>query len=296
MARVAAVQHGVFSRTQATEAGAGRGLIASRVGTRKWVLRYAGVYLIAGSPRSWKQELLAACFAANHAFASHRSAAAVWQLPGGAQGILELSIPRGRRVRLPGLLVHQADALTPADVTITDAIPLTTATRTIVDLASVISTDILEEALDDALRRRLTSLSRLRWRLGQLEPRGRRGIGTLRGFVEARSGSAVTGSPLETRFIRLLRGARLPLPQCQCEIRDHGRLLARVDFAYPDIRLAIEVDGYRWHSGRVRWERDLARRNELTMRGWRVVHVTWSDLEERPEHVVQMIVAALAKA
>ncbi|MGH2727495.1 MAG: endonuclease domain-containing protein [Actinomycetota bacterium] len=63
----------------------------------------------------------------------------------------------------------------------------------------------------------------------------------------------------------------------------------------PDSLLAIEVDGYRWHSGRSRWETDLARRNRLTSRGWRVLHVTAADIEHRPDELTCTIAAALAQ-
>src|SRR5207249_2080176 len=143
-------------------------------------------------------------------------------------------------------------------------------TRTIIDLAAVISGETLEEALDVALQRRLTSLSRVRWRLADLGRHGRPGIAMLRRLIAARSGvEAVPESVIETRFSRLLRRAGLPAPVRQYHVRDRGRLVARVDFAYPDARLAIEVEGFRWHSGRARWERDLGRRNELTELGWR---------------------------
>lgn len=56
---------------------------------------------------------------------------------------------------------------------------------------------------------------------------------------------------------------------------------------------AVEADGYRWHSGRVRWERDRARSNTLTLLGWRVVHVTWTDLTRRPDAIVASIRSAL---
>lgn len=276
------------------EKGAGRGLIDQRVAGRRWELVYPGVYRMPGVPASWRLHLLAACLAAGEgALASHRSAAALRRLPGGDEGLVELSVPKGRRVRLPGLIVHQVRDLEQVDVTIIDAIPVTSCTRTLIDLASVVSADTLEEALDEVLRRRLTSLSRLRWRIAQLRRRGRPGIGVLRQLVEARAGGPGLDSVLETRLLRLLRRAGLPTPACQYEIRDRGRLLARVDFAYPQARLAIEVDGYRWHSGRARWERDLGRRNALTALGWRVIHVTSSDLEHRPDRIVRMIAQVL---
>jgi very-short-patch-repair endonuclease len=83
--------------------------------------------------------------------------------------------------------------------------------------------------------------------------------------------------------------AGLPKPAIQHEIRDRGRLVAIVDFAYPDVRLAIEADGYRWHSGRARWRTDLQRRNAVTALGWRIVHVTWEDLERTPDELLRLI-------
>jgi hypothetical protein len=296
IARLAATQHGVFSRAQAVAEGAARSFIQHRLAARRWELRHPGIYAVAGTPAAWRQQLMAACLAAGDgARASHRAAGAVWRLPGGSEEIMELSVPKERRVRLRGVLVHRAAGLIPADVTVVDAIPVTTATRTLIDLAAMIPGDTLEEALDDALRRRLTSVPRLRWRLNGLGRRGRPGTGTLRALLEARTGGeAVPESVIETRLLRVLREAGLPAPVCQYEIRDRGRVLARVDAAYPEIRLAIEVDGYRWHSGRARWERDLARRNALTARGWRIIHVTWSDLENRPDRIARTIADAVA--
>jgi very-short-patch-repair endonuclease len=213
-------------------------------------------------------------------------------MPGGKEQI-EIGVPATRRVRRRELVVHELGGLERADVTVFDAIPVTTPTRTLIDLAAVVSADVLEEALDDALRRRLTTVRRLRWRLAQLGTRGRPGAGRLEKLVVARAGGTVTESVLETRFLRLLRRSGLSLPESQYEIRDGRRLVARVDFAYPDLKLVIEIDGYRWHSGRARWERDLARRNALTALGWRVIHVTSTDLDERPGEIVAMIAGAL---
>ena len=259
----------------------------------RWQALHPGVYRFAGTPGSRQQRLLAAVIVSGEgAVASHRAAAALQRVPGGAWR-LEISVPHGRRARRRDIHVHQA-RLDHSDVTVVDAIPVTTATRTLIDLASVIPADALEEALDDALRRRLTSVRRLQWRLVQLGTRGRPGSGILRGLIEAREGKANTESPLETRFLRLLRRAKLPLPVCQYEISDRGRLVARVDFSYPDVRLAIEIDGYRWHSGRSQWERDLGRRNQLTALGWSVIHVTSSDIERGAAEILGAISAALA--
>ena len=119
----------------------------------------------------------------------------------------------------------------------------------------------------------------------------------MRRLLEERGDTAgLPQSVLETRFLRLIKRAHLPAPVCQYGIREHGRLIAVVDFAYPDLTIAIEVDGYRWHSGRHQWQRDLARRNEITKRGWRVIHVTAHDIEQRGEATARTIAEVLAQS
>jgi very-short-patch-repair endonuclease len=72
------------------------------------------------------------------------------------------------------------------------------------------------------------------------------------------------------------------LPARQHEVRDRrGRLVARLDFAYPRARLGIEADGYRFHSGRRVWTRDIERHNALIELGWTVLRFTWEDLQRR---------------
>ena len=294
MARLAARTHGVFSREDALREGATRRAIRWRISTGRWEEHYPGVYLLAGTQPSWQRALVAAClFAGRDSAASHRAAAAVCRLAGGREGVLEISVPRGRRIRQPNLVVHEV-RLPAVDVTSVDAIPVTTPTRTLLDLAAVVSADVVEEALDDALRRGLTSIARLEWRIAEL---GRRpGIAVVRKLLAARGDpTAVPQSVLETRLLRLIKRARLPAPECQHEVKDGGRLVAVVDFAYPDLRLAIEADGYRWHSGRAQWQHDLVRRNALTSRGWRVIHVTSHDLAKQPKDVVRTIADALSR-
>lgn len=294
VARLASAQHGAFSREQLAGLGATRGLIDHRVATGRWERLASGVFAIAGVPPSWRRSLMAACLAWGDGSAmSHRAAAALWRLAGFERELVELTVPRHRNRVGPGI-VHRY-VLPPADRAILDAIPVTTPARTLLDLASVAASEMVEEALDDALRRHLTSLSRLRWRLGELGRRGRPGTAAMRTLLDARAPSdVVPESVFERRLLRVLRRARIPEPVVQHRIRDGARTVAIVDFAFPDARLAIEADGYRWHAGRRRWEHDLNRRNALTLLGWRVVHVTWTDLTQRPGPLVASLEQALA--
>jgi len=290
IAQVATRNHGVFSRAQATAAGASRGLIRRRLITHRWEPLHVGVYRLSGVPPSWRQALVAACLAVGTAaVVSHRAAGALWQLPGVAQEIIELTVRRGRVIRIAGVAVHRTTLLPRVDITRLDGIPVTTPTRTLIDLAGVVDADVLEEALDDALRRRLTTIGRLRWRISELGRRGRTGVGVLGRLLDERSGHAPLRSVLETRVARLIKRAGLPPPVRQHPIRQRGRRVAVVDFAYPEMMLAIEADGYRWHSGRARWEHDRTRGNALTYLGWRVICVTDRDLEQRPTETARSI-------
>lgn len=225
---------------------------------------------------------------------SHRAAAGVWALASTAKRIHELSIPSERRIELPGVTIHRTQDLESVDVVVHRAIPVTTPARTLIDLAAVVPEDILEEGLDDALRRGLTSFGRLERRLCALGRRGRPGVATIRALL-ARRGGATPESPLETRFLRRLRTAGLPLPVPQYEIRHGGRFVARSDFAYPDLKLAIEVDSYEHHASRARFERDRKRLNALTELGWRVVHVTWAQLCNESDELIRLIAALVGE-
>jgi hypothetical protein len=297
LGRWSASRHGVFARDDAVRFGATHRMIRWRILSGRWEEMYPGVYRNVGAPHTWRQRMLAACVSCGAlAVASHRAAAELRMLAGVERGAIETSVPRGKRQHRKGIVIHEVSSLPRVDVTIVDAIPVTTVTRTLIDLGAVVPADQLEEALDDALRRSLTTISRLRWRLAELARSGRSGVGPIRNLLDAReSGAATPQSILETRFRRLLRRAGLPPPIPQYEVRAAGRLLAIVDFAYPDIKLAIEVDGYRWHSGRARWEHDLARRNRLTVRGWRIVHFTSADLTRNSEHLIETVASTLAE-
>ncbi len=68
-----------------------------------------------------------------------------------------------------------------------------------------------------------------------------------------------------------------PVPVAQFVVRDRGRFIARVDFAYPELRIAIELDGFRYHDQSV-FELDRAKRLDLTTAGWQVLEITWKML------------------
>lgn len=250
---------------------------------------------MAGAPRTWEHDLLAAClWVGGVAVVSHRAAAALHRLRGFDPGPIEVS--GDKNAPRPGVIVHHI-LFRYAQRIVVSAIPVSTAARTLLDLGAVVPASRVEDALDDALRRGLVSLDALHRMVEEERGKGRRGVGVLRKLLELRPAAAApTESVLEGRALRLILGAGLPRPVTQHEVRDGARLVARVDLAYPDALVAVEVDGYSWHSGRSDWQRDMARGNALAALGWTVLHITAEDIRERPEDAVATIRASLSKS
>jgi very-short-patch-repair endonuclease len=85
----------------------------------------------------------------------------------------------------------------------------------------------------------------------------------------------------------------LPRPVAQHVVAIPGSPDIRVDFAYPELRIAIEIDSVRWHSGLRAIHRDNRRQNMLAARGWLVLRFEWDDVVHHPKWVAKQILAAI---
>jgi hypothetical protein len=270
VAACAARQRGLVTRRQVMAAGGGRGLIVHRLEVGRWVLAGPGVYRVAGVPVTWKQRALAACLVAGDgAVVSHRSAAVLWGISGFRPGPLEITVPFGRSTRNGLARVHRSALIEPVR---RDGIPTARPARTLLDLGAVVGGDRLEEAVDDVLCRRLCRLEDL------VVPARRRGSAALRAVLDAWKGDALPAGVAEMRVVRQLLAAGLPDPVRQHEIHVGGTFVARVDLAYPDRRLAIELDGFRWHAGRGPFRSDRLRGNRIEAAGWHVLRAAPEDV------------------
>lgn len=290
---IAERQLGLITRRQALSAGVGRGGIERRVQAAKWRARQPSIYAISPFPNSWRQRLLAAVlWAGRGAVASHRSAAALFGLSAGDANIVEISGPTSKTSGT--VVVHRIAPLQRRDLAYFGPIPSTDATRTMIDLASVLTPEGTEDVVLEGLQRRLTSLPRLKWRLDRLGSRGRKGCASLRRFTdELDQYDAVPHSGLELRFGRLLKTHGVPSPRAQYRVVTDNKRIAQVDFAYPEHRLAIETDGWAFHSSVDAWRRDLRRGNQLVLAGWKLLRITREDLLRRETEVVAQLRQAL---
>lgn len=256
----------------------------------------AGAYRVAGTPGSWEQSVLAAVLAAGgDAVASHRSAARLWGLVDPDDDAVEISVRRARAPTPRSTIVHRSGDLADRWCTRRGAIPVTNPLRVLVDLGAVAPRWQVADALERALVVRLVSLAAVEWARAAHARPGRSGTGVLGKVLDARAlGRRPPDSVLEARMGTLLQRHMLPMPVFQHEVRDGARVVARVDFAYPDRMLAIEVDGLSAHASADALQRDLARQNALVALGWKVLRYTWPDVVRRPASVAAAIRSVLS--
>ena len=218
------------------------------------------------------------------------SAAALWGVPDlvGPDDPVEVALPTGVRWS-PAPDVRARTAVLDGDVVVLGGVPVTDRLRTAVDLARRPG-DLTDRVvlLDRLVLARLVGLGELRAAVGAL-PRCRGSAGA-RAAVDLADGLAE--SPQETRTrLHLARGG-VPAPVAQFRVLHGDRFVARVDFAWPDQKVALEYDGL-WHAEPGQFARDRARLNALLSAGWRVVFVTARDLHH-PAELVARVLAALA--
>jgi hypothetical protein len=292
------LNHAVFTPAHAAMFGFSEDQIARRSAAGRWEHAYLGTYRLAGSPRSWKGRLLAACWAGGfRAAASHRSAAALCDLAGGRRAIAEIICPRWRRARHDGVIVHESKAIDPADLTVIDGIPVTKPELTLLHLAAVCHESIVEMAFDAAERRELVTWRSVDTLVNRLGKQGRDGIGTLRALLERHDPSQKpTASEMETWMLQVVRRHGLPEPNRQYEIFHNGAFVARPDAAYPEWHIAIEYDSYQEHTGRIRIERDNDRRLKVLRAGWIPVTATAKDLRSGGREFCEAILASRTRA
>jgi len=161
-----------------------------------------------------------------------------------------------------GISVHRSRTIHAADATHRDRIPVTTALRTVLDLRRVLPRKQWEAVVDQA-----------------------RGKGVP---VDDLIDEAPTRSVLERRFLRLCRCHRIPAPKVNVRI---GRFV--VDFLWPEHRIVVEVDGYKFHGGRQSFEADRERDAELAVQGYRVLRFTYRQVTEEPAKVAARLSALL---
>jgi hypothetical protein len=276
IARIASGAHGVVTRAELIRAGLTPAEIRQRLGTRLLLCEHPGVYRVGHRAPSVEATYLAAAKAGGEgALVSGRPAAHLLYLIKGLPPPPEITTPTERRI--PGVATRRSASICAADAALWRGVPVTSVPRTLVDLAAVLEAADLALACHEAGVRHRTTPAQVRTVL-QRQPNVK-GRAKLRAFLDG--DEPVTLSKLERRFLELLGDAGPPRPETNRPAS--GR---RVDCRWPEHRLTVELDSYRYHSSRHAWERDRHREREARARGDEFRRYTYGDVFEVPHQML----------
>jgi very-short-patch-repair endonuclease len=291
IARLAANQHALVTRSQLVGLGIGSGAVEHALARGRLHQMHRGVYALvdpaALPPLAAEHAAVLAC--GGCAVLSHHSAAWVWRirpLVAGDIDVIVVGAETGRR--RDGICVHRVRSIHPRDILHYAGIPITSPARALLDIAPQLSERALERAFDEALVREIMSLGAVKAVLARYPHR--RGVDRIRALARPDRTTTATRSEAEERFLMMVRNSGLPEPEVNVRL---GCFVA--DFLWRRERVVLEVDGYDYHRGRRAFERDHRRDAEHHLADVVVTRATGSQLEDAPEALLVLVATALAR-
>jgi hypothetical protein len=281
-------QHGVVSTPQLEALGYSRVAITRAAQSGRLHRLHRGVYAVGHKSLTWHSHCLAAVLACwPNALASHTSAAWLWELLASRPGTFHVTAST-RRHRKTAMRLHYA-RLAEEDREVCDGIPVTSLSRTLLDLAATTSATRLDRAIERAEERGLFDLlavDALLCRAG-----GHRGAGRLRRALAIyRDEPAFTRSRLERRFLALVRRSGLPAPSMNFSEAGY-----ELDAYWQPERFAVELDVYETHGTRAAFERDRLRQENLKLQGIETIRITGPRLDREPAKVMERVARLLVQ-
>lgn len=276
------LRRGVFRGSTALARGL---LTPNQLRGPAWRRLFEDVYLHVDRPVSHAlRARAAAAMAVPGSVVTGQSAAVLWGVAlVGVDDDVELTVPpwwHPRRV--PGIRVRRADL--PAEhVQRRHDVPVTTPAATVLRVAASIPGDEAVLAVDQIVASGVVDLASVRALAAAA-----RGRGSARARRVCQLADGLAESPQESRLRLLIGRSSLPAPVAQFSVVHEGRFVARVDFAWPGARVAVEYDGM-WHAEAGQFARDRRRLNRLHEAGWRVFFVTAADLHDPPRLVARLL-------
>jgi very-short-patch-repair endonuclease len=269
-------QHGVVTRGQLLDLGMTPAAIRSRLERGHLHRLWTGVYAVGRPDLGRLGRFKAATLACGpDAQLSHHSAATLWRIRPHRDGPVDVAVPSAVDRQRSGIRLHRRAQLGPTRVV--RNIPVGDPVSVLIDLATGLPVEAMEDAVNEADRLDLIRTANLRAALDAHPPRP--GTGRLKEILDAQTFSRAQNA-LERRFLALVREAGLPAPTTQRRLGRH-----RVDFFWPDLGLVAETDSLRHHRTAAEQATDLARDQAHTRNGLRTLRFTHSQVFHRPDHV-----------
>lgn len=271
--RILARQQSLITTAQAEGVGVNRKRCQRLVDRGVWERLETGVFGPAGVALTWKRRLMVALLLApSGSLASHRCAAALLEVGGIVAPRPEITIPRGTTLRRPWLTVHESTDLALADRRQVDGIPVTGPKRLAMDLGCVVSPDRYRDVLRGLRSRHGVRFEALLRTYLRHKRSGRNGGAALRDWLDRYADvGGIPESGLEQLALDAFLDAGLsPVSQLWVEVAGSPRY--RLDLAFPQLMIAVEVNGSQ-HDERPAQAADAARTAVLEALGWTVLVV-----------------------
>jgi very-short-patch-repair endonuclease len=258
--------------------------------------RYRGVFADPAVPRSRLQDLAAAVVVGRpFAAAWARSALTLWNVWDEHPAVPEVVVPYGKIRTIEGAAVYRSRGLDASMVTTRDHIRVVKPLVAIIGLGVVVDAQQVGDTIIRGGQRRLFTVGDVHAAIARYARPGRTGITVARQAVELiMIGDRPAESVLEFRFHIGPGRHGLPAYQYQHEVRI-GSKKYRIDFAYPEVKLAVEVDGYETHSSPEALAADHVRANQLVLAGWTVLRFAWTHVLHDPAGVAGQILLKLGQ-
>lgn len=293
-ARLARRHYGLLTHEQALSVGLTPKQIRRLLATGAWRIERRGVYVVGGVPPSWEQTLCAVTLPFDDCWITHGTAARFWEMRHTPQiGSIEALRPYGKSRRLTGVTLHRSRIIVPDDVSRHRRIAVTSRARTIVECSGRLTAKQTGKLMDDFERQDRLAVERVRGCFARLAGGGRRRLQSVtEALVHRIPGYDPGESDLELTTLRSIIAAGLPIPAQQHRVVLNGKRY-RIDLAYPELKVAIELVGWDPHRGREAFDDDKARADELVADGWRVLEIT---SRHAPDDFLRWIAGTLTHA
>ncbi|TQM44235.1 DUF559 domain-containing protein [Pseudonocardia cypriaca] len=278
-------QDGLITAVQAAECGLAERALQRRVRDEGWRRVAPRVFLAAGHRFTDRARVHAAGLWAGERGAVSGPASAWWHgMPTVVPARVEVTVPRRFGLRgYPGVRVRRRD-LPAADKVLTSGIWCTAAPLAALETAIALPDG--SAFLDRGLQKHVRFEDLYQAYCRNIGARGGTRVAALLIGAADRADSAA-----ERLLISLLRESGLTGWERGLPFEHR-----RIDIAFPEAKLAIEVDGWAWHTDVDRFRADRRKGNALVRAGWQLLRFTWHDLTNRPAYVIAEIRAALLSA
>jgi predicted transcriptional regulator of viral defense system len=287
LAELALRQHGVVATRQLAELGYGRNSVSKACKAGRLHRIHRGVYAVGYRRLTWHGRCMAAVLASYPSVASHLSAGWLWGLLRSRPGTVHVTSPTARRAKR-SFEVHAAD-LVSADRTVRDGIPVTSLSRTVLDLSSTRTVSEVQRLIQRANDEKVFDLREMNALLARgnghhAAPKVRAALDL---YVER---PAFTRSDLERRFLDLVTAAGLAPPSMNRFVAGY-----ELDAYWEAERFGVELDVYATHGSPLSFEEDRIRDDELAHDGVLTIRVTGARLDREPAAVVDSVRRHLAR-